>query len=86
MCDLSGKLFIKGIKLGLSLYFQHLEADTGALFEFQVSLVYIVSSRTAKDTKRDLVSKNQNQNQNNISKQKTKQQTKPSSVFHFNLL
>lgn len=29
VCDLSGKLFIKGIKLGLSLYFQHLEADTG---------------------------------------------------------
>jgi hypothetical protein len=32
--------------------------------EFEVSLVYRVSSRTAKATQRNPVSKNQNQNQN----------------------
>jgi hypothetical protein len=49
--------------------------------EFEASLVYEVSSRTAKATQRNPVSKNKNKNKTKQNKQKTKQnkktQTKP---------
>jgi hypothetical protein len=42
--------------------------------EFEASLVYKVSSRTAKDTQRNPVSKNKNKNKN---KTKNKQKNQP---------
>jgi hypothetical protein len=36
------------------------EAEAGGSLEFETSLVYRVSSRTARDAQRSLVSKNQN--------------------------
>jgi hypothetical protein len=67
------------------------EADRGRrISEFEASLVYRVSSRTARATQRNPVSKNQNQKQtkkkknpNQTNKQKTKQtksnKTKPTN-------
>jgi hypothetical protein len=45
--------------------------------EFEASLVYKVSSRTARAIQRNPVSKNQNQNQNNKTKQTNKQTNNP---------
>jgi hypothetical protein len=52
------------------------EAKAGRISEFKASLVYKVSSRTARDIQRNPVSKNQNQNQ-----KQTKQKQKPTKIY-----
>ena len=57
------------------------EAEAGALLEFEASLVYRVSSRTAKATQRNPVSKkksktNKTKKKPRLNKQKIKQKTK----------
>jgi hypothetical protein len=44
--------------------------------EFEVSLVYRVSSRTARATQRNPVSKNKNKNKKNKTKQKNKKKSR----------
>jgi hypothetical protein len=48
------------------------EAEAGG-FEFEASLVYKVSSRTARVTQRNPVSKKQTKKKDHVSKQTTKQ-------------
>lgn len=52
-------------------------------FKFKASLVYIVSSRTTKATKRNHVSKNQKPNQNKQTNKKIQSQKRGSLWRHF---
>jgi hypothetical protein len=52
---------------------QHLGGRGRQISEFEASLVYKVSSRTAKATQRNSVSKNQNNTKQNKTKQNKKQ-------------
>jgi hypothetical protein len=58
-----------------------LEAEAGRFLSFEASLVYKVSSRTARATQRNPVSKNQKEKQTNKNKQKqtNKQNTEKKS-------
>jgi hypothetical protein len=64
---------------GTCLSSQHLGGRGRLISEFEASLVYRVSSRTAKATQRNLVSKNQtktNKQKNQNKKTQTNKQTK----------
>jgi hypothetical protein len=56
------------IKTGRDFNPQHLGGRGRRISEFEASLVYRVSSRTARDTQRNPVSKNQNQTKPNQNK------------------
>jgi hypothetical protein len=55
------------------------EAEAGGSLEFEASLVYKVSSRTARAIQRNPVSKNQNQTK--LKQNKTKQTKSPVSCY-----
>jgi hypothetical protein len=61
---------------------EHLGGRGRRISEFEVILVYKVSSRTARDTQRNPVSKNKNKNKN----KKQTNQTKPNMELHIALV
>jgi hypothetical protein len=58
---------------GACLYSQHSGGRDRWISEFEASLVYRVSSKTARATQRNPVSKQTNKQTNQTNKQKTKQ-------------
>jgi hypothetical protein len=62
-------LKITGRALSLCVCVQHLGGRGRLISEFEASLVYRVSSRTARAIQRNSVSKNKNKNKNKTTKQ-----------------